>query len=57
MKCLACDVVLNDKEATRKSPHSGMFYDLCDDCFSTIEDQVDSIQRSEVSDEQFGKEE
>lgn len=31
MKCLACDVILTDNEATRKNEHNE-FIDLCNSC-------------------------
>lgn len=36
MRCRACDCVLTDFEATRKSKESGQYVDLCDPCFETI---------------------
>jgi hypothetical protein len=44
MRCLACNVVLNDKEATRKYASSGTFVDLCDRCFNEIEDKFPVIE-------------
>lgn len=32
MKCLECDAILTDKEATRKSKQTGEFLDICDEC-------------------------
>lgn len=40
MHCQACDVLISDREASRKSPVTKEFYDLCDGCFETIKDQV-----------------
>lgn len=33
MKCLSCDVILTDREATRKYPHIDEYIDLCNNCF------------------------
>lgn len=41
MHCRACDDLISDKEASRKSPTTGEYYDLCDECFGTIADQVE----------------
>ena len=43
MKCLACDEILTDQEATRKEAN-GEFIDLCFKCFPTeinIKDELD----------------
>jgi hypothetical protein len=48
MKCLACDDILTDREATRKYASSGKFIDLCDKCFDTVKDQIPSIETSAV---------
>lgn len=44
MRCLSCNCVLTDKEATRKYASSGTFIDLCDSCFDPVEDQIPSIE-------------
>ncbi len=38
MKCLSCDVILSDREATRKGAVTGEFLDLCGNCLATIPD-------------------
>ena len=43
MRCQACNDPLSDREATRKSP-SGMYYELCNHCFETIADQVQTTE-------------
>jgi hypothetical protein len=40
MKCLSCDKVLSNAEATRKYFGTKEFLDLCNDCFSYIEDSI-----------------
>lgn len=40
MRCAACDRRLNDQESVRKSPITGLYYDLCNPCFATIADEV-----------------
>jgi hypothetical protein len=47
MKCMACDDILTDKEATRKviNPEAvgeNRFVDLCNKCFHTIRDMVNT---------------
>lgn len=34
MRCVACNVPLNDFEATRKSKNTGEYVDLCNSCFT-----------------------
>lgn len=36
MKCLACDDILSDREATRRGESTKEFLDLCDHCTNTI---------------------
>jgi hypothetical protein len=48
MRCRACDVELNDFEATRKSMVTGDYFDLCNHCFSTIKDDIFAIERYDL---------
>jgi len=43
MRCLACNKLLNDREATRKYSTSGTFIDLCDHCFSFVSDDIPDV--------------
>lgn len=43
MRCLSCNAVLNDKEATRKYKESKEYLDLCDFCFDPIKTDVEVI--------------
>lgn len=40
MRCLACDKVLNNFEATRKYAGTQKYVDLCGDCFQTVDDVI-----------------
>lgn len=55
MRCLACNRVLNDYEATRRFSESREFVDLCNHCFySGVADDINFEERQdleEVSDE------
>jgi hypothetical protein len=53
MRCLACDANLTDFEATRKSSITGQYIDLCNGCFSTIKDQVYTIERPDLEHDEF----
>lgn len=49
MKCLSCDVPLNDRESTRKYKNTGEFLDLCDNCFSDVADQIETVDNPLLS--------
>lgn len=48
MKCLSCDVILDDFEATRKYADSKKFVDLCNKCFHTIEAETPVLEREDL---------
>tara|TARA_R100001530_G_scaffold134678_2_gene110037 strand:- start:380 stop:562 length:183 start_codon:yes stop_codon:yes gene_type:complete len=48
MKCLACDKVLSEFESTRRSLMSGEFMDLCNRCYSNIEEDAPALTRSDL---------
>ena len=48
MRCASCDCILSDFEATRKGAFSGQYIEMCNECFATINDQVYSIERSDL---------
>jgi len=48
MKCLACDKVLSEFESTRRSLMSGDFMDLCNKCYSNIEEDAPALSREEL---------
>lgn len=48
MRCKACDVVLSDYEATRKSALTLEYIDLCDACFMHIADEIQVIDRPDL---------
>lgn len=51
MRCLSCNKILSDLEATRKYASTGEFMDLCNRCFhSGVSDQVDVIENSPEDD-------
>lgn len=53
MKCLSCDKILNDREASRKYASSGEHVDLCNRCFSYIEDQVPTEANLTLKEEEY----
>lgn len=48
MRCLSCNVILTEFESTRKSAVTEEYLDLCNDCYSTIRDQVKALERFDL---------
>jgi hypothetical protein len=48
MRCLACNKILNDFEATRKSATTGTYVDLCNHCFHDVEYDIQSLEREDL---------
>ena len=48
MRCVACDCILTDFEATRKSAASGEYLDMCERCFQHIKGCFDVIEREDL---------
>jgi len=49
MRCTCCNVVLNDFESTRKNKATGEYLDTCNKCASFVEDAIETIDRSDLS--------
>lgn len=59
MRCSCCNNLLNDYEATRRSLTNGEFLDICNSCYSDMEEDVPSYAREDLnpfdsSDEDYG---
>jgi hypothetical protein len=52
MRCLACNKALNDFESTRKSASTGEYVDLCNGCFHNIEQDIESLEREDLRNEE-----
>jgi NAD-dependent SIR2 family protein deacetylase len=48
MRCLACNVELNDYEATRKDKENN-FIDLCNYCYNTVKDDITVINNHDTN--------
>lgn len=48
MRCLSCNVALNEFESTRKYADSGEFVDLCNYCFKEIGGTVAVRERMDL---------
>jgi hypothetical protein len=51
VRCYACDVILTDEEATRKSKTTNQYLDLCDTCYDEVADTF--IEEEEKQDIQI----
>lgn len=49
MRCLSCNKNLTDFEATRRSAFTGEFTDLCNYCFSSVSEDLHTIERGDLS--------
>lgn len=36
-RCYCCNSPLNDREASRKSPTTGQYLDMCDTCYKEVD--------------------
>ncbi len=52
MRCLACNKALNDFESTRKSASTGEYVDLCNQCFHNVEQDIESLEREDLRNEE-----
>lgn len=48
MRCYCCDALLSDFEATRRSANTGEFLDMCNDCYFTVRNDVDVVERTDL---------
>ena len=55
MRCLSCNAALSDFEATRKTLNTNEYLDLCNNCFYTIKDDVLTLDRSDLEEEEYGQ--
>lgn len=49
MRCLSCNAILSDFEATRKSVNTNSYIDMCNRCYYTISDDVASLERDDLA--------
>jgi hypothetical protein len=52
MRCLSCNEILSDFEATRKSATTNHFIDLCNRCYHTVDDDILSLERGDLEHEE-----
>lgn len=56
MRCLSCNKNLTDFESTRKFASTGEFLDLCNRCYSDIQDDVDTLIRPDLQEDEVADE-
>lgn len=49
MRCLSCNCILSDFEATRKSVNTNSYIDMCNRCYHTISDDVATLERDDLA--------
>lgn len=48
MHCVCCDRLLNDFESTRKSKVTGDYLDMCNKCYSSVQEDLAADSRSDL---------
>lgn len=48
MRCIACNSELTDYESTRKSSTTGEFLDLCNTCYTVINEEIEVIDNKDL---------
>lgn len=48
MRCVCCNSLLSDFEATRRSASTGDFLDMCNECYHTVRDDIDVYERYDL---------
>jgi hypothetical protein len=56
MRCYCCNKVLSSQEATRRFKESGEFADMCNECLSHIEGDVEVTDGYQEPDDEQEKE-
>lgn len=51
MRCLSCNKLLSDKEATRAYKSTGEYLDLCDHCLEPIKEDIQTIEGANFRDD------
>jgi len=48
MRCIACNALLTDYEATRKSELTGEYVDLCNHCYVAVKSDLVVVERDDL---------
>lgn len=57
MRCSCCDRLLNDFESTRKSKVTGEYLDMCNKCYSTVQQDLATTSRNDLPEDEVPDEE
>ena len=49
MRCTCCNRALNDFEATRRTVSTGDFLDMCNQCYSGMEEEIPTVTRPDLN--------
>ena len=49
MRCIACDKNLSDFESTRKNETTGEYEDLCNECYSSIQNNISESEEDALT--------
>ncbi len=52
MRCLSCNIILTDREATRKSLNTSEYLDLCNSCLSETDIIVNDTLWEDLEEEE-----
>lgn len=50
MRCISCNVVLSDFEATRKHSETNEYIDMCNHCFGEVPIAIPVTERDDLMD-------
>ena len=53
MRCCACDRNLNNFESTRKNKTTGDYLDLCNKCYSTVQQDLSTDIREDLPEDEI----
>ena len=49
MRCIPCDKNLSDFESTRKNETTGEYEDLCNECYSSIQNNISESEEDTLT--------
>jgi hypothetical protein len=57
MRCTCCNRNLSDFESTRKNRTTGEYLDMCNQCYSSVQEDLDTTIRPDLNSEEIPDEE
>lgn len=49
MRCVSCNTLLSDYEATRKLALTNQYVDMCNQCFASVSEDLPTLERSDLA--------